>query len=361
MNLLVEGLGMVTPLAHDAATSCAAIRAGLTRAAPLTDAAVLDPDTQEMVPAIGHPVWGLTEGKAAIARWLSMARHAFADLRRSAALPAPSDAGFWSRTSCVVVSSVDNGDRFAFAPECYAELIEATYITPLRQQLGLGMDPQQVYHLGDGRTGVLRAFAGAEQLLANGRVDRVIVLAVDSYLDGHTLQWLSETERLKSAERPTGLMPGEGAVAILVSAAAGTGSRTQRVRIRAAAVDREEEDYLSGQQRHGRALARALTAALRASAAPPPVDADLYTDLNGEAWRAYELGAALAQISADLLRTKRLNTPAICVGDLGAASALLSIGLAASAFERRYARSTRAIVTCMSGSGQVGAVVVEQS
>src|SRR5688572_28971340 len=137
MNLLVDAFGMVTALGHDAATSCAAIRAGISRAAPLPDAQVLDPDSHTMVPLIGHAVWGLTEGKAAIPRWLAMATSAFTDLRRSGVLPGPDDADFWRRTGVVLVGPDLEEERFTFSLPCYPEMIGETYVEPLMRTLGI--------------------------------------------------------------------------------------------------------------------------------------------------------------------------------------------------------------------------------
>ena len=361
MNLRVDALGMVTALGHDAATSCAAIRAGLTRAAPVAEAEVLDPDAQVMVPVIGHAVWGLTEGKAALARWLTLGRHAVADVRRSGRLPAASDAAFWARTAFVIVSPVLDDDRFVFAPECHAASIETTFIAPLLRQLGLPFESRHVYHLPEGRTGAARAVVGAEQLLSNGTVDAVLVLAMDSYLDGHSLMWLTESERLKAPDQPAGLMPGEAAAAVLLTRDAGATAGPPIARIRAAAVDSEDGDYVSGERHHGRALARALTTALTTCGRSTPVVTDLYGDLNGEAWRAYEFGAALSQIPADLLQAGPFVAPAVSIGETGAASTLASIAIAARALERGYATAETALVTAMADAGQVAALVVARA
>jgi 3-oxoacyl-[acyl-carrier-protein] synthase-1 len=359
VNLFINAIGMVTALGHDAATSCAAIRAGITRAAPVPDATVLDPDSHTMVPLIGHAVWGLTEGRATVARWLAMATYAFNDLRRSGMLPDADDVAFWRRTAVVIVGPDLDEDRFAFAFPCYPEMIGETYVAPLMRSLGIPIDADRVHTVYVGRTGAFTAFAGAETLLARGRVDRLIVLAADSYLDGHSVEWLGESERLKSAEKPSGLMPGEAAVAMLVSGpTTARRSGPPRARIHAAAVAAEDEPYLDGGPKNGRALALALTEAVTASALGRPLDVDVYTDLNGESWRAYQFGAAFPQVSADLLQPRRFMMPAMSTGDVGAASSLAAVAVASHAFERGYARSASAIVTGMSASGRVGALVI---
>jgi 3-oxoacyl-[acyl-carrier-protein] synthase-1 len=314
-----------------------------------------------MVPLIGHQVWGLTEGKAAIPRWLAMASRAFGDLRKAAQLPDARDLAFWKRTGIVLVGPTLDTERFLFAPLCHPEVIRDTYVDPLMRSLGVPVDPAAMFFLPLGRTGALRALTGVDVLLGQASVDRMIVIAADSYLDGHSLEWLTETERLKSAEQPTGLMPGEAAVAILIHGGEQGGQSRSGggVRVRAVAIDAEEEEYATGRQ-NGRALARAMTAVLASAGMPAPIEGDLYDDLNGESWRAYEFGSALAQISVDVLQVRRFITPAMSIGDVGAASTLLGVAVAARAFERGYARANAAIVTSMSRSGKVGAVLVGQ-
>ena len=145
MPLSIAATGLVTSLGHDAATSCAAIRAGLTRAAPLPDCTVLDPDSQMLVPAIGHAVWGLTEGGSPIARWLALARQAFADLCARAALPGADDAPYWQRTAMLVVGPALDDDRFVFCPPCNPELINDGYLQPLLRALRMPIDAVRVH------------------------------------------------------------------------------------------------------------------------------------------------------------------------------------------------------------------------
>ncbi len=358
MNLAVTGFGLITSLGHDARTSCAGIRAGISRAAPIAGAEVLDPDTQTLMPAVGHAAWGVTEGGSAIARWLALAQHAFRDLCRDALLPAD-DAAFWQRTALVLVTPELDDDRFTFNPQCYREMIDESYVAPLQRALGISIAPEQLFLLPDGRTGAVRALSGAEKMLHQSRVDRVVVLVADSCLDGHSLEWLHESDRLKAPDQPTGLMPGEAGAALLLESeeSANANGRRARVRIHAAAIDRESEAFLGMPRKHGKALVRVLTQAL-ATGGASGFSGDLVADLNGEEWRAYDFGAAISQLSQDVMRDHRLVLPAMSIGDVGAASALASMVVAATALERGYGATASALVVCASGSGRVGAALI---
>ena len=362
MNLVLSEFGMVTSVGHDAATSCAAIRAGMTRATPLADAQVLDPDTQTMIPLIGHAVYGLTDGASPVARWLTLSRYAFLDLYRSGSLPAKDDVSFWERTALALVSPVVDDARFMFFAPFEELSIETAYATPLLRSLAVPIDPAHMFLLSEGRTGAVRAIAGIETLLDRRAIDRVIVLATDSYLDGYSIEWLGQAERLKQADQPSGLMPGEAAAAVLVEREQTVHLRGAKVRARisAAVVDREPEGFLGRERRHGRAIARVLSSALEGNAQSVPFSGDLICDLNGEAWRAYEFGAALAQVPRALLKSHRVVLPAMSIGDVGASSALVGLIVACRAFERGHATSGSSLVTCASGSGRVGAVLMNQ-
>src|SRR5687767_7735935 len=183
MGLVIAEFGMVTALGHDAVTSCGAIRAGLSRAASLPDVEVLDHDTHTMMPAIGHAVFALTEGGSAVARWLALGRRAFADLREQGQLPGADDRGFWSRTALVLVVPVVEDERFMFFEPFNDGGIQQSYVRPLVKSLGVPLGSGHVFVLAEGRTGAVRALAGMQALFDRLALDRVIVLAVDSYLD----------------------------------------------------------------------------------------------------------------------------------------------------------------------------------
>jgi 3-oxoacyl-[acyl-carrier-protein] synthase-1 len=358
MSLAIAEFGMVTAVGHGAVTSCAAIRAGLSRAASLPDVKVLEPDTHTMMPAVGHSVFGLTEGRSAVARWLALARRAFEDLRGNGRLPGADDRNFWNRTALVLVVPAVDDERFMFFEPFNDGGIQEVYVRPLMRSLGIPLGSDRVFLLAEGRTGAVRAFAGMQALIERLALDRVIVLAADSYLDGHSIEWLIQSDRMKQADAPSGLMPGEAGAAVLIEREEATQARgaAPRARITAAVVDSEAQTFLDKKRKHGRAIARVFRAVLQHASAP--FSGDLLVDLNGEGWRAYEFGAALTQVPRTLLDGYRVLTPAMSIGEVGAASLVVSLILAVRGFERGYAAASSALIGCVSSSGRVGAVLV---
>jgi len=85
----------------------------------------------------------------------------------------------------------------------------------------------------------------------------------------------------------------------------------------------------------------------------------MIVDLNGEEWRAKELGGALARLGPRMTGC-RLSTPATSLGECGAASGGVGLCMAIRAFEREYAASSQSIVASMSDSGAFSAIRIDR-
>lgn len=359
-DLVITAIGILSAVGHDAATVCASIRAGLRRAGPVTHFSVLDAETQEIMPITGAPIQSITDGYSTLGRWLLMAQRAFKDLVNFGSLPGPDDASFWQKTGMILITPVLDDERFLFTLHCNAAVIGDTYVGPLLSALGHPITPQHVQVLPEGSTGSLRAVILADHYMINHGLERLFVLASDSYLDGVSLLWLEDQNRLKTGERHAGLIPGEAAAAFLVErrmAAQGRGTRVL-ANITAVSIDKEENSYLFGKPNHGRALGRTISNALAQANLGKPFGGDLIIDLNGEAWRAYDFGAAITQVPRELLGDYSLSTPAVSLGDTGAASAAIGLAVGVRAFQRGYARSNHTAILCSTVSGSSGTIII---
>jgi 3-oxoacyl-[acyl-carrier-protein] synthase-1 len=83
-------------------------------------------------------------------------------------------------------------------------------------------------------------------------------------------------------------------------------------------------------------------------------------DLNGEPYRSEEYAYLVARALAGVKTPFRLWHPADAIGDTGAASAALSIAVAARALHRGYARTDDALVFASSDGGLRGTVVLRR-
>lgn len=360
-NAVITAMGAVSSVGLDAATTCASIRAGLSRPETLVELEVLDREEQAPVGVTGHPVSVLTFGFGGVGRWLQLAASALEDLCQSAGLPGAGDVRFWSSTLCYVVVPVLDVPRFIMEPSCQSDAsVEASFVRPLLARVKERFAPGRTVLLSHGRTGVLEAIRLAEEHFRQAHFERVAVLAVDSLTDAVSLAWLAEQERLKHDENPVGLMPGEGAVAFMLEMPRVAVSRHAPIvgRLGAVAIDREPRALFIGERSQGEALARVVHSVLIGDGGTLPYRAATLTDLNGEEWKSQELGYARVRVSRQVWDGDAVELPASSVGDLGAAMTALQIVLACRSLMRGYAVGDRMLFTSSDEYGNIGAGMV---
>jgi hypothetical protein len=261
ISLLAHGLA--SPLGP-ADIAAPALAAGLSRAERLPHAPVLGVG-DDAAPAVGHAV--LTEGDHAqrCRRLLELAREELGPCRPDAVL------------LCRPLA-----DPLRWGPDGMPAL-------PGDELFALG------------HAGPAAALQRAEELIAARTCRRVLIAAVDSLIDAHSLAWLAAANRLRGPETPDGVAPGEAAACWLVgppdpAALAQVGAGFQAAGARSAADDADRW--------------------LRAAGEPRGRD---WVDLTGEPWRARAWGR---------LGRSGETTPADGWGDLGAAT-LLAMGCVA--------------------------------
>ncbi len=361
VQTIVTAAGMASALG-DMATACAAIRAGLSRPAEIPHQQVVDFDAHEAVPVIGHPAGCATEGFAAPARWMILAQAALEDLASRAKFPPAKDSAFWDRTGLFVVTPVLNDARLFELPACRAETIWDSCIGAATKEAGLFLKQANFQVISFGSAGAAYAVGLATESLQRGALSQVILLAVDSLLDGHSLECLAEYQRLKCEANPVGLAPGEAACALLLESPPGAHKRGIHplATVAHSAFDPDGPHFLEPSARSNPALVSVLRQALGARGDVGQFEGDLIVDLNGEEWRAAAFGAALAAVPSDLLGNARVFPPAVCLGDTGAASAAIGMAMSLRAFARGYSRRAESLVLALSDYGEAGALLLRK-
>ena len=357
VRLAVAGVGAATAVGLDAVSAAAAIRAGITRPSPIVDPEILDEDTQEMIPVLGHPVAGLTDGFVLLGRWSRLARVAFEDLLRALSEEIDGTPGFWQRTAFLLAIPTLEHGIFLEDAAIAMEAIRKDLMGGLFEDLRIGASSAQVEAIPFAQASGAMALLRARELISGGQYDRALVLGIDSLIDPLLIENLMATRALKVAGNPVGLAPGEAAVALLVEERnhlIRRGGRAQGLVAglsATAAPARDREEYIAS----GRGLADDYVKALD----DVQIDVhrgELYLDLNGEDWRARQWGAALVRIQGRYAGAERI--PAVNVGDTGAASGALSVLLAVRSFARGYPQSDAAMVLSSSASGHTGAILI---
>lgn len=358
---IVTALGAVTSVGMDAVTTCASIRAGLSRPATLDEHEVLDLEEHAPVGLTAHPVAGVTLGFSGVGRWLQLAGLAVEDLCRSAQLPGAAQHSFWSSTRLHLVVPVLDGQRFPLDPLCASEpALVASLVAPLLARVAGCFAPSRTTVRAHGRTDAFTAMRDAEAEFSRGESERAVILAVDSLIDPPSLEWLGERGRLKEDENPVGLIPGEGAICFMIEAprAARLRGAPALARVVAVATDSEPRAFLAGERSLGEALARTVEAVLAAAAVPLPYIAETLADLNGEPWRAEEYGHAQVRVRPNRWASEAVEVPAASVGDIGAGMTALQVVLACRSLVRGYADGDHVLLTASDEYGRVGAAVI---
>ena len=86
-----------------------------------------------------------------------------------------------------------------------------------------------------------------------------------------------------------------------------------------------------------------------------PFRGDLLSDINGEAWRAKELGSAIVKLGQKQIHSDvRLSAPTEIFGETGVASGLIAMEVSCRAFIRGYAYDNYTLISSSSENREVG-------
>jgi 3-oxoacyl-[acyl-carrier-protein] synthase-1 len=323
-------------------------------------------------PVIGAPITGVTDGFMQPGLWLRLATACLDDLIAYGTLPPPRDAAFWRRAAVLWVLPDIELPRFMWAVEDMPAFLHRICTEPLLGLTELAIAPGAAQLLPGGAAAAVGAFERAADLFSRTSLDRVVVIATDSWLDPLSMRSLAADNRLKSGEQPVGLCPGEAGVALLLerpSAASGRGARGE-ARVAAAVASPPAAPPEEGVDPHtarltsvedtAKRLALAVRQTLVAAQISEPFTGTIVLDLNGEEWRARVWGSAQSRL-VDVVDFDRSTPliPAISFGDTGAASGLLGLCLGTRAYARGYAAAPRTLLCSVSEGGAVGALLLE--
>lgn len=367
---IIGGFGMVASLGYDAATICAAARAGLVRPAVQPGFRIRSAVEGDEEPVVGHQATLLTQGFEGRARLVRLAQGALTDLKNHTAgidWPATPHRFYVAmadpaRTRGAEVTSADPARdpspvelRMAgvagSAPLASMLANAQSFLSAAAALANWPVPPSVAFVSLAGRTGALRAMQAAIADLSSGVVQVAVVLAVDSLLDEDTMSWLHAGGRLKCDSAPAGLQPGEAAVALGLCGD-GNDHEGRSILVGPVAVAAEARNFAAGQPPVGEGLAAAIGTAW---SGPDDAIPWILCDQNGEYYRATDWGFASVRLRARsaAFASPVLWYPAVSVGDTGAAASLVATCFAVHAWERGYAPAGAALVTaCDDGEGR---------
>lgn len=379
-TIAVTGLGMTSSLGLTAVASCAAARAGVTHWAPL-EIEEADVKRLKSVPLKGQAARGYTDGFTGVGRLLRLADGALADVLEDARLK-PADMSRTGVFLCVAgdlyarVRSESVRHEEGVTPELAEALEEEAAETRkearahvgrrLLPQLltlyGLAIPPGAQDYFTGGAASFATALAKALELLRGRVVDRCLVGGVDSLVEGAALEDVYEMGLVRTPESAVGFFPGEAAAWVLLERADAARARnaTALAWLGNVAVEREASHRFSGDVPLGAALLRAVTSCC--SGRKPEETGLVLANLNGDEWRARELGLALSEMKeAGLPADAPRWYPPASFGEVGAATGAVSACMAVRGFARGYAGASSALVLLLADDEARGAFLLHDA
>lgn len=354
---VITGAGAITSVGRGVAATCAAIHAGIARPRRVNALNIVEPETQELIGIQSHPVHGYTEGFSLLGRWMRLARGSVQDLMSSGLASEGASPRFWESTGLVlVVGELDDQTLLTEDGQALAR-IQDEFLEPFVSTLGVAIPSSNVRLLARGHAGTALALQSGMRQFAARELERLLLIAVDSYIDGLRLEGLLENGRLKTEEQSVGFAPGEAGVALLFETEPSARRRTARPlgQVLTVATDQEPEQLPRIQR--GRALTRCTQRLLDETAPSATFRGDLYNDLNGETWRAQEWGHVRVNLG-QRMDLSQWHLPCNSVGDVGAASGALGICLALRSRDSLQGAEPLSLVLSSSDSGDVGGIVL---
>lgn len=185
--------------------------------------------------------------------------------------------------------------------------------------------PESRYFL-MGRTSGFYALSYAQRLLSETPIHAVILGAIDSYLDPLLLALMEKDGRVLRERNSVGFIPGEAACFMVVAKKEWAEQHhIPMLGFVGSTGVAEEPGHLYSQTPN---LGNGLSGAIRHALTGVEQFKFLYSSCNGEPMLAKELGIALTRNHTKSASFKHIH-PADCMGDVGAATVPLLMGIAA--------------------------------
>lgn len=342
-DLEIVAIGARTPVGRTAASSAAAVRAGISRCREFP---FVTPGGAPLVVASDADLDPATEGWARLEPMLSsvleQVTHALA-------------RGVQHLGTHHIFLALPE-ERPGFTGRDATELVAAVHVWLRRSHARA-----DIHIAGRGHAGAIRAIEHAVQSSSRDPNALCWIAGVDSYVNAATLLWLESERRCAQPGIRSGFIPGEAAGCL---ALAGPDLR-RRLRLPALAhvraVQTAHESRLrdSDTGSFGLGMIRAVEGAAAQLHLPSEGVDTLYADINGERYRSEEWGF-VAMRTAPVFKSLQYQAQADLWGDVGSAFVPLAVILAAQSFQRSYARGPRAMVIAGSDGGLRGAVLLQR-
>lgn len=208
-----------------------------------------------------------------------------------------------------------------------------------------------------GKVSVVVALRYAKKLFAEEKADRALVVAVDSLLNQQTIQGLLSAKRLQGFSEQGGLIPGEGAGAMLLSST--QAATVPRLSILGIGQDTEVAQITNDLPVRGHGLKKSVEQALSQAQIQPSQLELRVADLSGETFYFEDAAMAMTRLSAISPMPSTLWLPAESLGDTGAASGAMALAWLHEAAQRGYTSSDYALCHFSNDDGHRAALIAQ--
>ena len=349
-EVVVIGIGLVTPLGVGWAQTATAVRAGVSAYRevvwgdaffPPTVMATLPDEVLPEAPRRGEAAGdqAATEAEHRLARLAALALQTLGENRAGRSMP-------------LVLGLPGARELCGYQP--------VTVMKMLYKLSGGWVDGANSRTICKGRASGLLAVQEARAWLQSGAAELVLAGGCDTHLNMARVEALDEAGRLNTEQNMDGFVPGEGTgILLLTTRGKARALGAEPICTLAGAAAGFETGHLgSAEPYRGEGLASTWQELLRSSGGPPIRSA--FSSMNGEHHWAKELGTACIRCKDRLAGDLVVEHPADCYGDLGAASGPALMALAAWGLYRGH-MSGPALASCSSDLGEQCAVLVNRA
>jgi 3-oxoacyl-[acyl-carrier-protein] synthase-1 len=331
--MTVISCGMVTGVGFSAPATCAAIRVGI------------DAFTQTRFMLDGDWILGsevaFEEGFMGREKLLTMAAMAVSECFA----PIAGQCSLIDVPLCVCLPETDRPGRI--------EGLDSSFLSELNFRIGIDFAKSTSQCLSNGRCGGVDGLHWIEEQLSDGCRYGMIV-GVDTFLVSESLAVYHNQNRLLTERYSNGFIPGEAAAAILLTKDPGPGRHLWVIGRGSA-----KEPAPLGADKPFRAdgATAAIKAALQDSKVSPEEIDYRITDANGEQRSFKE--ASLASLRTVRYKKEILDIwhPADCVGEIGAATVPVALGVALTAGRKNYSPGDTSLMHWGNDAGERAALI----
>jgi 3-oxoacyl-[acyl-carrier-protein] synthase-1 len=329
---------MVTAVGFNAATSLAAMRAGIRN---VNETNLWDAESGEFLPAgrVFLPHWWVGIGK--LAELVSPAIYeclVAAEPIQSIEIPV-----------LLGVSCLDRPHRFAG--------LNDQILGEIEHRLDFQLHPASKVIPRD-HVSVVAALREAQQLITDSQAPCCILAAIDSLVQQNLVEYYLDKRRILTATNSNGFSPGEAGSAVLLAPA--RGNSAGELHILGTGIEREEAKIESEEPLRGNGLAKAISDAINEAGLSIEDIHYRITDLNGEHYKFKEMTFAMMRFERKpKLKLFDLWHPIEFIGEVGAAIGPIVLGIAFDAAKKNYGIGSTVLCTFSNDNGERGATVVK--